>query len=151
FGPSNTPAIATSPQPQAPSPQPQFDWKTWTNELDARIRALDARKQDKGQYLQAGDLNRYLKVEDATKIADQFAPRSEIESRLKGLVTQFESVHGVVESVRQHVEQIAGDRAGLLEGISLGKFAVGALGLSGPVAAAVIIAGGLFGRRIKSR
>lgn len=130
---------------------PEFDWQTWTSELDARIRAIDAKKQDKGEYLQAGDLNRYLKVEDATKITDQFAPRSEIESKLKGIFTEFESVHGVVESVRQHVEQIAGDRTSILDGVSLGKYAVGALGLSGPIAAAVIIAGGLFGRRIKSR
>ncbi len=154
FAKSFTPAVANNPQPPtAPqgSPTPQFDWQTWTSELDARIRALDAKKQDKGNYVQPSDLNRYLKIEDATKITDQFAPRSEIESRLSGVVAQFESIHGVVESVRQHVEQIAGDRASILEGISLGKYAVGALGLSGPLAAAVIIAGGLFGRRIKSR
>src|SRR3954470_3962281 len=77
--------------------------------------------------------------------------RSEVESKLKGIVAKFESVHNVVETVRHHVEQIAGDRTSILEGVSLGKVAVGALGLSGPLAAAVIIAGGLFGRRIKSR
>ena len=138
---------------QSPAPRfvPRFDWQTWTSELDARIRALDAKKQDKGDYLQPGDLNRYLKIDDATKITDQLAPRSEVESKLKGIVTKFESVHNVVESVRQHVEQIAGDRTSILEGVSLGKYAVGALGLSGPLAAAVIIAGGLFGRRIKTR
>src|SRR5205814_7476900 len=80
-----------------------------------------------------------------------FAPRSEIENQFKGLTTQFDSVHNVVETVRQHVEQIAGDRTSILEGVSLGKYAVTALGLSGPVAAAVVIAGGLFGRRIKTR
>src|SRR6201999_1856159 len=58
---------------------PEFDWQTWTTELDARIRTLDAKKQSKGDYLQAGDLNRYLKIDDATKITDQFPPRSEIE------------------------------------------------------------------------
>jgi hypothetical protein len=143
-----SPQSAASPQG---GPSPQFDWQTWTSELDTRIRNLDAKKQDKGNYLQPGDLNRYLKIDDASQITDQFAPRSEIEGKLKGLVTQFESVHNVVESVRQHVEQIAGDRTSILEGVSLGKYAVGALGLSGPLAAAVIIAGGLFGRRIKSR
>ena len=149
---SGAPPAASKPStPQSRSPSPQFDWQTWTNELDARLRALDAKKQDKGNYLQPGDLNRYVRIEDAAKITDQFAPRSEIESKLKGLVTQFESVHAVVETIRQHVEQITGGRAGILEGVSIGKFAVGALGLSGPVAAAVIIAGGLFGRRIKTR
>jgi hypothetical protein len=142
-------SIPSSPQPQAPSPT--FDWQTWTKELDARVRALDAKKQDRGDYLQPGDLNRYLKVEDASKITDQFAPRTEIENKLKAVIGQFESARSVIESVRQHVEQIAGDRASILEGISVGKYAAAALGLSGPVAAAVVIAGGLFGRRIKTR
>jgi hypothetical protein len=132
-------------------PSPEFDWKTWTTELDARMRALDAKKQDKGEYLQPGDLNGYLKTTDASKIASDFPSRTEIEAKLKGVVAQFDSVHGVVESVRQHVEQIAGDRASIAEGASVAKYAVGALGLSGPVAAAIIIAGGLFGRRFKSR
>ena len=139
----------TAPQPHAPNPQ--FDWQAWTNELDTRIRALDAKKQDKGNYLQPGDLNRYLRIDDASKITDRLAPRAEVDSKLNSLVSQFESVHGLVESVRQHVEQLAGNRAGVLEGVSIGKFAVGALGLSGPVAAAVIVAGGLLGRRIRSR
>ncbi len=130
---------------------PEYDWQTWTNELDARIRALDTKKQDKGSYLQPGDLNRYLKTDDAAKMTDAFAPRSEVESKLKSVVAQFESVHNVVESVRQHVEQIAGDRTSILEGVSLGKYAVGALGLSGPLAAAVVIAGGLVGRRLGTR
>jgi hypothetical protein len=148
-----TPIIAAKPtSPQSPTPSPQFDWQTWTSELDSRIRALDTKKQDKGDYLQPGDLNRYLKIDEATKITDQFAPRSEVESKLKGLATKFESVHDVVESVRQHVEQIASNKtSSILTGASLGKYAVAALGLSGPLAAAVIIASGLFGRKLKSR
>jgi Trypsin-like peptidase domain len=149
FGNTVVAAKPISTQPQ--NPNPQFDWQTWTSELDTRIRALDTKKQDKGDYLQPGDLNRYLKIDDATKITDQLAPRSEVEAKLRGVVTKFESVHNVVESVRQHVEQIAGDQSSILEGVSLGKYAVGALGLSGPLAAAVIIVGGLFGRRIKTR
>jgi hypothetical protein len=151
-----TPVIAdkpTSTQPPAPPavPSPELDWKIWTAELDARMRALDAKKQDKGEYLQAGDLNGYLRAADASKIASDFPSRTEIEAKLKGVVAQFDSVHGIVESVRQHVEEIAGDRASIAEGASIAKYAVGALGLSGPVAAAVILAGGLFGRRIASR
>jgi hypothetical protein len=151
-----SPAVANKPNSSQPPAlpgvrSPEFDWQTWTNELDARIRSIDAKKQDKGDYLQPGDLNRYLKIDDATKITDRFAPRAEVESKLKGLVTKFESVHNVLETVRQHVNEIAGDRTSILEGISLGKYAVGALGLSGPIAAAVIIAGGIFGRGIKKR
>jgi hypothetical protein len=151
-----SPSIANKPVSRQPPAlpevrSPEFDWQTWTSELDTRIRALDAKKQDKGNYLQPGDLNRYLKIDDAAKITDQLAPRSEVESKLKGIVTKFESVHNVVESFREHVDQIAGDRTSILEGVSLGKYAVGALGLSGPLAAAVIIAGGLFGRRLGTR
>ncbi len=38
-----------------------------------------------------------------------------------------------------------------MSGLSLGKMLAGALGLSGPLAIAVIIAGGLAGRRLKQR
>jgi S1-C subfamily serine protease len=146
------PIVASKPiTPQSPAAGPQFDWQTWTSELDTRIRTLDAKKQDKGDYLQPGDLNRYLKIDDATKITNQLAPRSEVENKLNGVVAKFESVHNVIESVRLHVDQIAGDRDSILEGVTLGKYAVGALGLSGPIAAAVIIADGLFGRRLKTR
>jgi hypothetical protein len=147
--PSPSQSVPTSPQP--PDPSPTFDWQAWTNELDARIRALDAKKQDKGDYLRPGDLNSYLRIDDASKITGQFHSRSEIENKLKSLFSQFESVQTVIESVRQHVEQITVSHTGFLEGVSLGKFAVATLGLSGPIAAAVLLAGGLFGRRIKSR
>jgi hypothetical protein len=139
-------------QPSAsPVLSPSFDWQSWTSELDARIRALDVKKQDKGDYLRPGDLNRYIRVDDASKYIDQFAPRSEVEAKLTGIAARFDSIHDVVESVRTHVEQISQSRSGILAGVSLGKVAVGALGLSGPVAAAVLVAGGLFGGRIKSR
>ena len=144
--------VLRTPQPQAPSPQsPSPDWQAWSNELDARIRALDAKKQDRGDYLQHGDLNGYLRSEDAAKLTGDLTPRSEVETKLGALTSKFESVHNVVESVREHVEQISVDREGILQGVSAGKLAVGALGLSGPLAAAVIIAGGLVGRRVRSR
>jgi S1-C subfamily serine protease len=151
-----SPVVASKPITRQPPAlpgirSPEFDWQTWTGELDTRIRALDSKKQDKGDYLQPGDLNRFLKIDDAAKITNQLAPRSEVESKLKSIAAKFESVHNVVDTVREHVDQIAGDRTSILEGVSLGKYAVGALGLSGPLAAAVIIAGGLFGRRIKTR
>jgi len=133
------------------SPSPEFDWKTWTSELDARLRALDGRKQDKGDYLQHGDLNGYLRNDDASKLTSGLALRTEVESKLGILASRFESVNSVVDSVRNHMEQIATDRAGFVQGMSIGKLAVGALGLSGPLAAALVITGGLVGRRVKSR
>ncbi len=137
------------PSPQSPAPGPQPDWQAWSNEFDARIRALDAKKQDKGDYLQRGDLNGYLRTEEAAQLTGPLALRTEVESKLSALSTRFESVHSVVESVRQSVAQVVGDRAGFLQGVSIGKVAVGALGLSGPLGAAVIVAGGLVGRRRK--
>ena len=141
--------VLRSPQPSTPSPQ--LDWQATTNELENRIRALDAKKQDKGDYLQHGDLNAYLRAEDAPKLTGPLAHKDEVDSKFGALSARFESVHSVVESVRQHVEQIQTNREGFLGGVSMGKVAVGALGLSGPMAAAVILAGGLVGRRVKSR
>jgi hypothetical protein len=120
--------------------------------LEARIRALDEKKQDKGRYLQAGDLNGYLRIEDAPQLdAGQFAQRTEVDGKLRTLSSRFEAIHSRIESVRQHVEQIAVNKAGFFQGMSLGRLLVGTLGLSGPVAIAVILAGGLAGRRVKSR
>jgi hypothetical protein len=56
-----------------------------------------------------------------------------------------------LESLEERLKQIASNKVGFFQGLSFGKLLVGALGLSGPVAAAVIIAGGLAGRRVKKR
>jgi hypothetical protein len=134
----------------APARSPSVDWPAWSREMEARLRALDEKKQDKGHYLQAGDLNSYLRIEDAPHIdTGNLAQRSEVESRLKLLTSRFESIHSRIESVRQHAEEIAASKAGFFQGLSMGKLLVGALGLSGPVAVAVIMAGGLAGRRLK--
>ncbi len=143
-----TPPIP-SPTPPAPSPTP--DWQAFTNELESRIHALDAKKQDKGDYLQHGDLNGYVRGEELAKVAGPLALRSEIEAKLGTLSSRFESVHSVVQTVEKRVEEITSDRDGFLKGVSMGKVAVGALGLSGPLAAAVIAAGGWAGWRVKSR
>lgn len=143
-----TPPIP-SPTPPAPSPTP--DWQAFTNELESRIRALDAKKQDKGDYLQHGDLNGYVRGEELAKVTGPLALRSEIEAKLGTLSSRFESVHSVVQTVEKRVEEITSDRDGFLKGVSMGKVAVGALGLSGPLAVAVIAAGGWAGWRVKSR
>jgi hypothetical protein len=150
------PTVATTPSSGQPPalpgvPSPDFDWKAWTTELDARLRALDAKKQDRGEYLQHGDLNGYLRTDDATKLNTAFATRAEVDGKVGVLTSRFETVSSAIASVREHLEHALIDRGGLAQGMSAGKLAVGALGLSGPLAVAVVIAGGLVGRRVKSR
>ena len=135
-----------------PARRPPIDWQAWTAETDARIRALDEKKQDKGEYLQAGDLDGYVRASDVPKFDDsQFARRSEVGGRLDALSAHFKSVRTRVDSFEQHLEKIAAGKPGFFQGLSFGKLVAGALGLSGPVAAAVIVAGGLAGRRVKKQ
>jgi hypothetical protein len=142
-------AGASSPPPNtSPEFQSRFD------QIERRLTALDAAKQPKGDYALRTDLAALRmhvlssvegRLSESPSIdASQFAQRSELESRFKSITTRF-------ESIRQHVERIAAQKTGLLQGVSLGKLIAAALGLSGPVAAAVIIAGGLAGRRLHKR
>jgi hypothetical protein len=133
-----------------PARGPQLDLRAWSNEIDARLRALDAKKQDKGEYLQPGDLNGYLRTADAPKIdSSHFIGPTELDEKMHSLSSSFDSVRSQIDSVRQVVDRVASNKAGVLAGLSWGKLAVGALGLSGPLAAAVVVAGGLVGRRAK--
>jgi hypothetical protein len=135
-------ASATTP---GSGPTPQIDWQAWSTEIEARIRALDDKKQNKGDYLLPGDLNGYLRTADLPKLDQtQFARRAEVHHSLESLSKHF-------ESFEQRLKHAAARRIGVLEGLSFGKLVVGALGLSGPLAAAVIVAGGVARWRIKSR
>jgi hypothetical protein len=113
---------------------PTLDPQTWRNEIESRLSALDAKKQDRGDYLQPGDLNAYAKQTDIKQIEE--STTSHIESLRTALINLFE-------------ERVSTLNPGLFSGLSTGKVLAGALGLSGPVAIAVMIAGGLAGRRIK--
>ncbi|HEX4415173.1 MAG TPA: serine protease [Lacipirellulaceae bacterium] len=146
-----TPPAPQSPasSSQSPTPSPQPDWQAFANELESRIRALDDKKQDKGDYLQPGDLNGYLRSDDVAKLTGPLAIKTDVENKIGELSAQFASVHTVVDSVKQHVEQLGADKDGILQGVSYGKVAVGALGLSGPLAAAVLAAAGFIGLRAK--
>jgi hypothetical protein len=124
--------------PQSPAPSPQIDWSAWTTEIESRIQSLDNKKQDKGEYLQPGDLNGYLRVDDAPKFDEsQFARRNELHNRFK--------------SIEQRLTAAVANRVGFFEGLSLSKLMAATLGLSGPFAAAAIIACGLAGNRAKKR
>jgi hypothetical protein len=132
--------IANGPDhdPQSPAPSPQIDWPAWTTEMESRIQSLDQKKQDKGDYLEPGDLNGYVRVDDAPPFDEsQFARRDELHNRF--------------ESIEKHITTAIANRVGLFEGLSLGKLLAATLGLSGPFAAAAIIACGLAGNRTKKR
>jgi hypothetical protein len=124
---------------------PQETWPAWSSKIESQIRALDEKKQDKGQYLKPEDLRGYLRIADTPKLdADQFAQRSEVDGSITALTAR-------IQAIQQHVQQVAASEGGFFQGLSFGKLIVGALGLSGPLAAAVLIAGGLAGRRAKKR
>ncbi len=124
-----------------PPAEPGADWADLGGQLESLasrisalksdIAALREGKQDKGRYLTAD-------------VVDNFARRDDVDGGLASLWDRL-------GSVRERIDAVAGGRVGLLQGLSMGKLVVGALGLSGPVAAAVVIAGGLAGRRLKAR
>jgi hypothetical protein len=127
--------------PMAPPAGPPFDWQSWTSQIDARLRALDAAKQEKGDYLRRGEVPDW----------SQYAKRDELAGGLENISGRFESVLGRVQQVHERIEQVAEQGGGFFQGLSLGKLLVGALGLSGPLAIAVIAAGGLFSWRVRKR
>jgi hypothetical protein len=130
---------ASSPTEPVPS-EPTIQWQAWRDDIDTRLAALDAKKQDRGDYLQPGDLNAYAKQSDLE------ASTHEVESLRTTIFTRIK------EHVATHVqERIATLNPGPLGGLSVGKLVAGALGLSGPVALAVIIASTVAGRRLKRR
>lgn len=92
-----------------------------------------------------------MRAEELSKFTSTSALRSEVEAKLGALSSRFDSVHSVVQSMKTHVDEFTSSRGGFLKGASIGKVAVSVLGLSGPLAVAVMIAGGLAGWRVKSR
>lgn len=123
-----------------PARQPTIHWQAWRDDIDTRLAALDAKKQDRGDYLQPGDLNAYAKQTDLD------ASTHEVKSLSTTIFTRIK------EHVERNIEErIATINPGPLSGLSFGKLVAGALGLSGPVALAVIVASTLAGRRLKRR
>ena len=100
---------------------PTIDWQASRDEIDSRLAALDAKKQDRGDYLQAGDLNNTQQADVAQRGA---IIRERIES------CEPPSSNGSKSG--QH------GSPGFFNGLTLGKTVAGALGLSGPLALAVM-------------
>lgn len=103
--------------------------------LRSDIDAVRTGKQDKGSYLTADAL-------------DGYARRDEVDGGLATLAGRFASLQDRLGAIGSKVSVISNDRTALFEGLSIGKLVAGVLGLSGPLAVAVIVAGGLVGRRI---
>jgi hypothetical protein len=75
----------------------------------------------------------------------------EIEAKIAALDAAKQAVLERVGSVQERVERVTEEGGGFFRGLSMGKVLVGALGLSGPVAAAVVVAGGLFSWKLRRR
>lgn len=72
---------------------------------------------------------------------------SRIESLRSGI---FERVEARIRELLPTIEpKIEAARPGLLSGLSFGKLIAGGLGVTGPVALAIVVAGGLIGGRVK--
>jgi hypothetical protein len=141
----------------APSP----DLTARLDKVESDVASLRTGKQDRGEYLQAGDLNAYAKRTELPSIdTSKFATHDEVSgvaTDAKSLVgslhtklhAQFDEQLGqIMPAVAQ---QIAASNPGLVAGLSYGKLVAGTLGVSGPLAIAVVVAGGLVGQRIKSQ
>ena len=128
------PPIANS--PQSPAPNPTVDWPAWSTEIESRLQSLDAKKQDKGDYLQPGDLNGYLRAMTCpNSMKRQFARHDQLDNRF--------------ESIRRADQEHRGQPSRTLRRPVVRQIVGRPLGFSGPLAAAGIIACGLAGRRIE--
>jgi len=109
-------------QASTPAPaSPTVDWQAWRDAIESRLAALDTKKQDRGQYLQVGDLNAYAKKSDigATVAAES---QHAIEQVERSSTSQIESLR---TAVFDRIEQRVGATSpGFLSGMSYGKLAV---------------------------
>jgi hypothetical protein len=127
--------------PTVTDPKGSFDWQAWKADVDARLQSLDAAKQGKGDYV----------LRDELPDLSPYARREELNGGLKNVSGRFESILSRVESVHERLESIGQTGGGVFGGLSTGKLIVGALGLSGPVAVALMVASGVFALRRKKR
>lgn len=113
--------------------------------VEARVATCETNQQDKGDYLRHDDLAGYARIDQLPKFDDQrFAKRADVEERIGVLATS-------VEAIRSRVEEAVAIRTGVFADLSFGKLLVGALGLSGPLAAAGLLAAAFARRSIRSR
>lgn len=118
---------------------PTLNADPWRTDFEQRLTNLESTKQNRGDYLERNELTQLL-ANQSTELHQTTISR--IDS-LK--TTLFDRIEKRVE------ERIDTTTPGLLHGLSTGKLLAATLGLSGPLAVAVMAAGALVGRRIKKR
>lgn len=153
---TDTLSVASA-QSQTPSP----DLTARVDKVESDVAALRAGKQDRGEYLQAGDLNGYAKRDDLPAVdTSRFATHDDVANVEAGAKSLVESLHTKLhaqldEQLSQIMpavaQQIGAANPGLVAGLSYGKLVAGTLGVSGPLAIAVVIAGGLVGQKLRGR
>jgi hypothetical protein len=77
--------------------------------------------------------------------------QSDRHEQVDGLTDIESRLRARIESLERVLKGGTNRKVGFFEGVSFGKLLVGTLGLSGPLAAAVVIASSLAGRRLKKR
>ena len=89
---------------------PTIDWQAWRDDVDSRLAALNAKKQDRGDYLEIGDLNTYAKKSESKQALEHVEQSS---------TSRIESLRAVVFDRIE--ERIGGVNPGYFSGLSLGK------------------------------
>ena len=84
-----------------------------------------------------------------TRRPERLPPLNDVPNFDDSQFARHDQLNNRFKSIEQRIKNTATNRIGLFEGLSLGKLLVATLGLSGPLAAAAIIACGLAGRRVK--
>ena len=137
--------------PQSPSLQPRKSTgkRGRPKSKRASVRSM-TRSKTKATTCKPGDLNGYLRVEDAAASSMQRSSQRSKSRAIEAIVAIRIDPFERVESFDSTSKQIAASRrSDSSKACRSAKLLVGALGLSGPLAAAVIVAGGLAGRRIE--
>jgi hypothetical protein len=154
-------AVDESAPANVASSTPSPDVVARLDKVESDVASLRSGKQDRGEYLQVGDLNGYAKRSELPSFdLSKYATHDELSSVASDAKSLVETLHTKLhaqldEQVAQVLpaisQQIASSNPGLMAGLSYGKLIAGTLGLSGPLAIAVVVAGGLIGKRVKRR
>ncbi|MGD9635200.1 MAG: serine protease [Pirellulales bacterium] len=125
-------------EPGRPRPRDSalpLDPDTWRSDIESRLTNLETTNQNRGNFIERSELT--------TLIAKSSA---ELQQTTTSRIDSLKSI--LFDCIEERVNTVT---PGLLSGLSTGKLLAGALGLSGPLALAVMAAGALAGRRLKQR
>lgn len=128
--------------------------------LEQRVAALDTTKQDKGDYLERSALDDLVRRDELealktnelvrrTELA-HYAKREHLESDRTSAAARLGEIGKHIAELRRKIARVAGAGTSIDPGLSTGALIVGALGLSGPVAIAVVLSTALVRKRFAS-